>query len=149
MALRDTSTLPINVLIRGGQQYRAAKKEVNRLAIAFAESGGSANQVIGIVRYLKNVRPALIAVVDEPGMLQLARDTYGDQGYDVVVLMGVLLTAIETDIVDIVALFPTGAGDRILSHKYNAQYDLVPDIYTGVQLAPLIAKLNEISAAVD
>ena len=149
MGLRDVSTLPINVLIRGGQQYRSAKREVDRLAIGFAESGGNANNVIGAVRFLKDVVPALQPVIDTPGMAQLARDAFGDQGYDTVVEMEILVTAIETAIVDIVALFPTGAGDRILTHRYNAQYVLVPDTYTSLQLAPLIAKLNEISAAVD
>ncbi len=147
MGLRDTSTLSINILIRGGQQYRAAKREVDRLSALYA-SGANANDVIGTVRYLKAVLPALQAVTTEPGMAQLAKDAYGDQGYDVVIEMGLLVTAIETAVTDIVGLFPT-QGNFILTHSYNAQNELVPRSFTGAQLAPLIAKLNEISAAVE
>ena len=148
MGLRDTSTLSINVLIRGGQQYKAAKNEVDRLATFFA-TGATANDVIGSVRYLKSVLPALKAVTTEPGMAQLAKDQYGDQGYDVVADMGLLVTAIETAITDIVALFPTGAGGYLLTHSFDAQNELKPRSFTGAQLAPLVAKLNEISAAVE
>ena len=147
MAVRDTSALPVNILIRGGQQYKAAKKEVDKLAAFFA-TGATANDVIGAVHYLKSVLPALQAVTTAPGMLEIAQAQYGDTGYDVVTEMGVLVSAIETAVTDIVALFPT-QGNYILTHSYNAQNELVPRAFTGAQLAPLIAKLNEISAAVE
>ena len=145
MPLENISELRVNILIRGGQQYKVAKQEVDARATQFA-SGGDSNEIHHLIRFLKAILPPLQAVEDEPGMTELAIAN-GYSG-DVVAQMSVLLTAIETAIPDIVALFPTSGG-FILSHSYDAQNNLVPRTLTGPQLAPLIAKLNEISAAVE
>lgn len=147
MATKSVKTLPVNKLIRAGQQRDAIKNEVERLIAGFT-SGSDTHEILRAIRFLDQVIEPLQAVVDDSTLVQLSKDLHDDQTYAVTVEYAKLINAITTAITDIVAMIPTNSGGFVLLYSITNN-KLVPRPFTGAQLAPLVTRLNEILIEIE
>jgi hypothetical protein len=134
------------ILSNGERQYKALKREIANRSASFA-GGGSGRDVLSVIDYLQSAKESLQLVIDTPGTLQLAKDKYADQSYDVISNITTLVIKINEVIDDIVLLIPkNGIYMQMLS--LNEQNKPVWRVFTGSQLAPLILKLDAVVALI-
>lgn len=147
MATKSVKTLSVNKLIRAGQQRDAIKNEIDRLIATFT-LGSDAHEILRAIRFLDQAVEPLQAVVDDPTLIQLAKNLHGDQTYDVSVEYAKFITAITAAVEDIIAMIPLNSGGFVLLYSI-ANRKLVPRPFTGEQLAPLVTRLNEILIEIE
>ena len=147
MTAKATKTLSVNKLIRAGQQQEAVKNEINRLTAEFT-NGSDASEILRAIRFLDQVTEPFQAVIDDPSLIQLAKDLHNDQAYDASVAYTKIISAISAAVTDIIAMIPTNPGGFVLLYSI-VNNNLVPRLFTGAQLTPLVTRLNEILVEIE
>ena len=137
-----------NVLDNSERQYKALKTNLITRRAEFL-AGGTGRDVLSLIAFLKSISPPLQLVIDTAGISDLAKSKYSDESYDIVANLTGLLLKITSTIGEITDLIPKNGGGYMLLISMSNENVPVWRIFTGAQLAPLIAKLDEIIAIID
>lgn len=138
----NTPTAAHEVLDNAERQYKALKRQLEKISITFS-STSSGRDVLSLIDFLTSCTAPLQAAVDTPAVAQLAKDKYSDQAYDVIVKLQALITKMESVKTEIVALIPT-QGQWILLMALDVNGKAQWRSITPEQLAPVKAKVDEI-----
>ena len=148
MAFIATNILPAVQYDRAKTLASQAKLQADNRAASFA-SGATSAEVLATLANIKAFYDQLLVIRDVPGIAQYAKDQENDQSYDFVTELNVLLSAM-VDVRDtILGAIPKDGNDWLLERKLNADGSYTYRTYTGAALAPLIADLQAVSAAVS
>lgn len=147
MATLSTESLKVHKLLRAGQQRLALKNEINRL-ITTLTAGANSTEVIRALRFLAQVVEPFQSLIDDPDLVQIAKDVHEDQTYDIVSEYGGLITAINLALAEINNTIPKNAGGFVLLYEIDAGFNLTPRNFTGAQLTTVVNNLNNILAAI-
>jgi len=148
MTFRATNVLPADALRDAKRLAAHVQSYAQARATAWA-SGTTADDIFGTVDQMRTHRENFLILRAVPGIAAYAADQENDPAYDVAAEFNGMVTAIETFITNIIALFPVDGNDYLLSHTFNANGERVARSFPGGALAGTIADLNGIVAAIS
>ncbi|MBL4651285.1 MAG: hypothetical protein JKY53_00260 [Flavobacteriales bacterium] len=148
MANLKSPTTADGILSNAERQYKALKTNMVTRSADFA-NGGTGRDVLSLVSFLKSITGPLQLAIDTAGANDAAKLKYSDNTYAVSTDLTELIKKVNSTITEIVGLIPVNGGGYMLLMTMNADNVPVWRTFTGPQLAPLIAKIDEIIAVID
>lgn len=128
----------------------AIRRRTNELR-AVAEAGPLDR--ITLVRYMGQLTQAIdrwAAIAAVPGIVQYARDQFGDQGLDIAAEFSAMTTAATTMRDWLFAAFPKDAGSGAwLVFEFGQDGQPIPLQFTSGQLAGFVTRANTLTATIS
>lgn len=149
MAFNATPDVAEPAYERIRSQARATKQYLQSQRAVMVQASVISHVPLAVIQHFAAVIPAMNAWAATPGLAVYAQSQQNDPAYDIVAEFNTMRNAMVAARDNLIAMFPKDGSGFLLYQSLNADGSFAYRNFTAAQVAPAVAQMDSVIAAIN